>query len=100
MLTENINHFSLGSNPAQSSSLKRNDAVVDELNRRNSVISASAASNTSYHDNIDTTAKQSELKSRNSTSEFIPYGKAKNSSALTNESTNGMKGSPTVTSSR
>ena len=92
----------MGSNPTQSSSSKRNDTVVDELNRRNSVISATvaSASNASYHDNIDTTAKQSELKSRNSTSEFIPYGKAKNSSALTNESTNGMKGSPTVTSSR
>ena len=90
----------MGSNSTQSSSSKRNDAVVDELNRRNSVISASIASNSSYHDNTDTTTKQSELQSKHSTSELIPYGKAKNVSALTNESTNGMKGSPTVTSSR
>ena len=92
--------FSLVSNPNNSSSSKRNDSVVDELNRRNSVISATCASNSPYLGNVDPTIKQSELNVKHSTSEYIPYGKGKNVTAATNESSNGMKGSPTVTGSR
>ena len=90
------------SNPNNSSSSKRNDTVVDELNRRNSVISATCASNSnsSYLGNVDPIIKQSDLNVKHSTSEYIPYGKGKNVTAATNESSNGMKGSPTVTGSR
>ena len=93
-------YFSLGSNPSQSSSSKRNDIVVDELNRRNSVISATCASNSSHVGKADPSTKPSELNAKHSSSEYIPYGKSKNVTASTNESQNVMKGIPTVRGSR
>ena len=65
---------------SSSSTSKRNDKV-DELNRRNSALSAT-----------DTYS-----------SEYIPYGKTKNVTTSSNESQlydNGMRGIPTVASSR
>ena len=93
-------HYSLASNLHNDSNSKTNDTVVDELNRRNSVISATCASNFSCDGHVDPVAKLSELNNKHLSSEYIPYGKAKSTTTLVNESQNVMKGSPTVTSSR
>ena len=92
--------YSLATNLHSDPTSKTNDTVVDELNRRNSVISATCTSNSSYAGNVDSGVKLTDLHSKHLSSEYIPYGKAKNITTLTNETQNVMKGSPTVTSSR
>ena len=92
--------YSLTAHSSSLPSSKINDTVVDELNRRNSVISATCASNLPYSGNVDPAVKVLDAQTKQSSSEYIPYGNTKHVATSSNESQNVMKGIPTVTSSR
>ena len=97
----NMGIYSLTAHSSSLPSSKINDTVVDELNRRNSVISATCASNNlPYSGNVDPAVKVLDAPTKQSSSEYIPYGNTKHVATSSNESQNVMKGIPTVTSSR
>ena len=97
-----IHFHSLASNSANSSISKRTD-TVNELNRRNSALSAAGTSSAPYSTHVDAVVKISDINNSHLSSEYIPYGKTKNVTASSNGSqpyVNVMKGIPTVTGSR
>ena len=96
--------YSLASNQPNSTSTtatSRKQSVVDELNRRNCVVSAASVSSNPFLESEGLPIKQTNLDNKPPTSDFISYGNnRKNVSSALDETQNGMKGIPSVTGSR
>ena len=88
-------------NSTSTTATTRKQSVVDELNRRNSVVSAASVSSNPFLESEGLPIKQTNLDNKPPTSDFISYGNnRKNVSSALDETQNGMKGIPSVTGSR
>jgi hypothetical protein len=87
-------------NSTSTTATTRKQSVVDELNRRNSVVSAASVSSNPFLESEGLPIKQTDLDNKPPTSDFISYGNnRKNVSSALDETQNGMKGIPSVTGS-